>query len=100
PTKALLSNAHLVELIKQHGKRYGYTDDGKGSWDFGQMIGRSRSVAGQLNKGIEGLFRKYKVASKFGVAKVVAPGKVQIGGETVTCDSIVVATGCRPRPLP
>jgi dihydrolipoamide dehydrogenase len=98
PTKALLSNAHLVELIKQHGKRYGY--NGQGDWDFGQMIGRSRSVAGQLNKGIEGLFRKYKVASKFGVAKVVAPGKVQIGGETVTCDSIVVATGGRPRALP
>src|SRR4051812_1935777 len=93
PTKALLSNAHLVELIKQHGKRYGY--NGQGDWDFGQMIGRSRTVAGQLNKGIEGLFRKYKVASKFGVAKVVAPGKVQVGAETVTCDSIVVATGGR-----
>ena len=99
PTKALLSNAHLVELIKHHGKRFGYTGEGA-SWDFAQMIGRSRSVAGQMNKGIEGLFRKYKVASKFGAAKVVAPNKVQIGGETVTADSIVVATGGRPRPLP
>ena len=34
------------------------------------MIARSRNIAGQLNKGIEGLFRKYKVASKFGVAQV------------------------------
>ena len=67
PTKALLSNAHLVELVTKHGKRFGYR--GQGDWDFGQMIGRSRTVAGQLSKGIEGLFRKYKVASKFGVAK-------------------------------
>src|SRR6516225_3128290 len=44
PTKALLSNAHLVELISKHGKRYGY--QGEGTWDFGQMIARSRSVAG------------------------------------------------------
>ena len=44
-----------------------------------QMIGRSRAVAGKLNKGIEGLFRKYKVQSKFGVAKVVAPNTVQVG---------------------
>jgi dihydrolipoamide dehydrogenase len=98
PTKALLTNAHLVELIKDHGSHFGYSGEAK--WDFGQMIGRSRSVAGQLNKGIEGLFRKYKVNSKFGVAKVVAPHKVQVGSETVTAESIVIATGVRPRPLP
>ncbi len=98
PTKALLSNAHLVELIGRHGKRFGY--NGEGSWDFGQMIGRSRSVAGQLNKGIEGLFRKYKVASKFGVAKIVGPNTVQVGDEKVTADSIIVATGVHPRSLP
>jgi len=98
PTKALRSNAHLVELVSKHGKRFGY--NGEGSWDFGQMIGRSRTVAGQLNKGIEGLFRKYKVASKFGLAKVVGPNTVQVGDEKVTADSIIVATGVHPRALP
>lgn len=98
PTKALLSNAHLVEVIQKHGKKFGY--NGSGDWDFGAIINRSRAVAGQLNKGIEGLFRKYKVGSKFGVAKVVAPGKVQVGDETIGCDSIVIATGARPRALP
>ena len=98
PTKALLTNAHLVELIKNHGSNFGYS--GQATWDFGQIIKRSRSVAGQLNKGIEGLFRKYKVASKFGSAKIVAPHKVQVGAETVSAESIVIATGARPRPLP
>jgi len=98
PTKALLSNAHLVELIKNQGKRFGYS--GQGDWDFGQMIGRSRSVAGQLNKGIEGLFRKYKVASKFGVGRVLSPHEVQVGDQKVTAESIVIATGARPRPMP
>ena len=98
PTKALLSNAHLVEMVSKHGKRFGYS--GQGEWDFGQIIGRSRNVAGQLNKGIEGLFRKYKVASKLGVAKVIAPNQVQIGEEKVSAGSIVIATGARPRPLP
>jgi dihydrolipoamide dehydrogenase len=98
PTKALLTNAHFVELIKNHGQAFGYS--GEPRWDFGQMIGRSRSVAGTLNKGIEGLFRKYKVNSKFGTAKVVAPHTVQVGDEKVTAESIVVATGVRPRPLP
>jgi dihydrolipoamide dehydrogenase len=98
PTKALLSNAHLVELVTKHGKRFGY--GGQGEWDFGQIIGRSRNVAGQLNKGIEGLFRKYKVASKFGVAKITGPSEVQVGDEKLTAEAIIVATGARPRPLP
>ncbi|WP_435016961.1 dihydrolipoyl dehydrogenase [Tundrisphaera sp. TA3] len=98
PTKALLTNAHLVELISRHGKAFGFT--GTPGWDFGQMIARSRSVAGNLNKGIEQLFKKYKVASKFGTAKIVAPHTVQMGDEKVTAESIVVATGVRPRPLP
>jgi dihydrolipoamide dehydrogenase len=98
PTKALLTNAHLVELIKNHGTQFGYS--GEASWNFGQMIGRSRSVAGTLNKGIEGLFRKYKVGSKFGVAKVVGPHQVQVNSESISAESIVLATGVRPRPLP
>jgi dihydrolipoamide dehydrogenase len=98
PTKALLTNAHLVELIKNHGKQFGY--GGEPTWDFGQMIKRSRSVAGQLNKGIEGLFRKYKVASKQATAKVIEPHLVGINGEKVTAESILIATGVRPRPLP
>src|SRR5262245_15810164 len=98
PTKALLTNAHLVELIKNHGARFGYS--GQATWDFAQMIKRSRNVAGQLNKGIEGLFRKYKVTSKFGTAKVIARNQIQLGDEKVTAESIVLATGARPRPLP
>ncbi|GAC1464452.1 MAG: dihydrolipoyl dehydrogenase [Isosphaeraceae bacterium] len=98
PTKALLTNAHLVELIKHHGKAFGYK--GEASWDFSQMIGRSRGVASNLNKGIEGLFRKYKVKSKVGTAKVLDPHTVEAGEERVSCESIVVATGVRPRPLP
>src|SRR6059058_571737 len=68
PTKALLTNAHLVELVRGHGKAFGFT--GQASWDFNQMIARSRAVADRLNKGIAGLFRKYKVAHKLGTARV------------------------------
>jgi dihydrolipoamide dehydrogenase len=98
PTKALLTNAHLVELIKNHGPQFGYA--GQPTWDFSQMIKRSRDVANTLNKGIEGLFRKYKVASKFGTAKVIAPNTIQVNNEKITAESIVIATGVRPRPLP
>ncbi len=98
PTKALLTNAHLVELIKNHGPQFGYS--GQPTWDFAQMIKRSRNVAAQLNKGIEGLFKKYKVASKFGTARIVTPHIVQVDGQAISAESIVIATGVRPRPMP
>ncbi|MFO0951829.1 MAG: dihydrolipoyl dehydrogenase [Isosphaeraceae bacterium] len=98
PTKALLTNAHLVEMINRHGTTFGWS--GQSAWDFGKMISRSRDVTTKMNKGIESLFKKYKVASKFGTAKVVGPNTVQVGAETVTAGSILLATGVRPRALP
>ncbi len=98
PTKALLTNAHLVEMINGHGKSFGF--EGTSKWNFAQIIARSRGVASNLNKGIEGLFRKYKVTHQVGLAKVVAPHKVQVGDKTVTGGAILIATGVRPRPLP
>ncbi len=41
PTKALLTNAHLVELVKLHGKPSSATRASP-TWDFSQMIKRSR----------------------------------------------------------
>ncbi len=99
PTKALLTNAHLVEFLHHKGKDFGLTSP-EPTWDFSKMIARSRGVAGQLNKGIEGLFKKYKVDWKAGTAKVVKPGVVSIDGSSVTTGAVVVATGVRPRPLP
>jgi dihydrolipoamide dehydrogenase len=98
PTKALLTNAHLVELLANHGKAFGF--NGQASWDFAQMIARSRTVVTKMNRGIESLFKKYKVNSQIGAAKVTAPHTVQVGEQKLTAEAIVLATGVRPRPLP
>jgi dihydrolipoamide dehydrogenase len=98
PTKALLTNAHLVELIGRHGQAFGWS--GQSSWDFGQMIKRSRDVTSKMNRGIESLFRKYKVQSKIGTARLLDPHTVQVGSEKVTAGSVVLATGVRPKGLP
>lgn len=98
PTKALLANAHVVELIKDHGKEFGF--EGQAAWNFGQMIQRSRGVTTKMNRGIEMLFKKYKVEHLSGTARVIKPHTVKVGDKTVTAESILVATGVRPRSLP
>ena len=97
PTKALLTNAHLVELIKNHGKAFGYT--GQSALGLRQMIAPEPERRRQAEQGDRGAVPKYKVQSKFGVAKVVAPNTVQVGDEKVTAESIVIATGRPPAPL-
>ncbi|MEW4571176.1 dihydrolipoyl dehydrogenase [Tautonia sp. JC769] len=98
PTKALLTNAHVVELLNHNGKEFGYT--GESRWDFSQMIKRSREVTTKMNKGIEGLFRKYKVQHQQGTAKIVGPNQVKVGDKTLSAGSIVIATGVHARALP
>ena len=98
PTKALLSNAHLVETLQLHGKDFGW--NGKSSWDFAQMIKRSRNVTVKMNQGIQSLFKKYKVDHQQGEARVIKPGTVKLGDKTLKAPAIIIATGARPRPLP
>ena len=59
PTKALLKNAKVFELVK-NSKNYGI-EIGEVTVNWGKMIKRSRDVAKRLSKGIEYLMKKNKI---------------------------------------
>ncbi len=102
PTKALLKSAEVIRLVKQ-AKKYG-VNIGEHSIDFPGIIKRSRQVAGQLSKGVDFLMRKNGVETINGRGRLVAPDQLRVDtGEdeiSVSAQSIVIATGARPRPLP
>ena len=60
PSKALLSNAELMEKLA-HQDFWGLKIGGKVEIDWDKIIGRSREVAGKLNAGIGFLMKKNKV---------------------------------------
>lgn len=128
PSKALLSNAELVEKLRsqEDQKFWGVKISGEVGLDWDRIIGRSRDVAGKLNKGIEFLFKKNKITHFIGNAKLTkaatpangnkctvevqecavkeeltsapaTPGKTT---QTITADHVVVATGSVARDLP
>lgn len=74
PTKALLANAELYEKVGHEAETWGLKIR-ELSVDWGKVIGRSRDVAGKLNKGIEFLFRKNKIDHIKGNAKIVSGRK-------------------------
>ena len=103
PTKALLKNAELYHLMAHRAAEFGLKCEGL-SFDWAAVVERSRKVSNRLAGGIEFLFRKNKVDYVRGTAAIEAPGRVvalAADGSTQTLEGrdIMIATGCRARPL-
>ncbi|MFW5653740.1 MAG: FAD-dependent oxidoreductase, partial [Planctomycetota bacterium] len=112
PTKALLKNAYLYTEVSRHGDEFGLEFE-RLTVNWEKVIGRSRNVADQLNKGIHFLFKKNNVTHLDGHAVITRassgnqPCEIKLydkpGGElrdTYTADNILVATGAHARELP
>ncbi|MEO1130032.1 MAG: dihydrolipoyl dehydrogenase [Planctomycetota bacterium] len=123
PSKSLLANAELFENLS-HADDWGLSFEKIGV-DWSKVIGRSRDVAGKLNKGVAFLLKKNKVDHIEASAKIVkgkrgsSPCEIEIYDcsvteertdspveiaktprEKITADNIIVATGSVARDLP
>lgn len=124
PSKALLSNAELMDKLAER-EVWGLKLSGTIDFDWDKVIGRSRDVAAKLNKGVAFLMKKNKIEHFEASAKIVSgrkgssPCKVEIYDckvteertdapakpassprETITADSVLIATGSVARDLP
>jgi dihydrolipoamide dehydrogenase len=70
--------------------------------DIAKAVDRSRQVVDQMVKGVEFLLGKNGVTTIPGEAEFVSPKQLRVRGmdETVDADSVIIATGARPRTLP
>ena len=102
PTKALLKSAQVFKYIN-HAEDFGLNKV-EASFDFPNVVQRSRGVAEKMSKGVEFLMKKNKIDVIFGTAKVKPSKKVVVekdGAVTeYTAEHIVLATGARSRELP
>ncbi len=108
PTKALLRSAEVLDHF-QHAKEFGIKV-GSVEADFPAIIARSRGIADKVSKGIGFLFKKNKITSIAGVAKLLPKGgawkphQIEVtakdGKQIVSAKHVILATGCRARSLP
>ena len=102
PTKALLKSAQVFKYIN-HAEDFGLNKV-EASFDFPNVVQRSRGVAEKMSKGVEFLMKKNKIDVIFGTAKVKPGKKVAVekdGAVTeYTAEHSVLATGARSRELP
>lgn len=102
PTKALLKSAQVFKYIN-HAEDFGLNKPDNISFDFPNVVQRSRNVANKMSKGVEFLMKKNKIDVITGEAKVKPGKKVVVSQEDGTteyaADHIVIATGARSRVL-
>ncbi len=100
PTKSLLKNAYVLDLIKNASK-YGI-DIPEYSVNWDKVIKRSRNIAKRLSKGIEYLMNKNKI--DFINAKAILKDSHTIlindSKEEIKSDFIILATGTTQKNLP
>lgn len=98
PSKALLRNAEIVNLVK-NADEFGITADNV-TYDFSVAIDRSRRVVKRLTTGIGFLLKKNGVEHVQGTGGLAAHGNVTIdNGRTLSASNTIIATGASPRAL-
>ncbi len=103
PSKAILSSAEMYESLKE-SEHFGIKVQGL-SYDYGQVITRSREVAGRLAKGVEFLLKKNKIPLLSGTGRLDGPHQVSVHAtdqteQQIEADRILIATGSKERSLP
>jgi len=89
---------------EKHFERFG-VKVGNLSFDWDQMQKQKNDAVSGLTKGIEGLFKKNKVAYVKGWGTIKGPNEVEValldgGSQTVSAKNILIATGSEVTPLP
>lgn len=102
PTKSLLKNAEIYDTLKNHGKDFGiYTKEL--SFNFNEIIKRSRDISDKITRNVEILVKKNKVDRIKGFGKLTNKNKIDIYDngnkliDSISADRIIIATGARPR---
>lgn len=98
PTKALLYNAEVANILKE-GKKLGFSFDNL-TLDYSVAQKRSRQVSERLVKGVGFLMKKNNIDVLEGAARFKSRTELDVNGETHTAKNIIIATGAQARLMP
>jgi len=97
PSKALIEAASLYQAGKRSGT-FGMRGTDGVSVDGEAVMARVRAVRDRLVQGVVGRYHQVLDETQFisGYAKIVAPDCVEVDGERIEADAIIIATGSSP----
>lgn len=94
PTKALLHGAEFYDEAKG-AEEFGVLFDNI-TFDYDKLTAYKDKIVGRLRKGIEGLEKAHGVTVIKGFGILKNSNEIEVNGESVTADHIIIATGSSP----
>jgi dihydrolipoamide dehydrogenase len=103
PSKALIKNAEIAHVLRHEKATFGI--EGDATMAYGPTHARSRTVSGNIVKGVHFLMKKNKIEEVDGWGTLTSPTSMEVAlndGSTrrLTFDHLVLATGATTRMLP
>ena len=96
PTKTLLIAAkHFKDVLRSEDFGIVGIDASKATVDWKLLLKRKDGVVTKLVSGINMLFKKNKIDLITGNANVLNKNKIEINGDIIECDNLIVATGAQ-----
>ena len=101
PTKALLRSAEVLGELSRAAE-FGITgvDVSGAKLDMSAVIRRKQTVVSGLVSGVGGLLKGNGVTVVNGVAQLLDPHTVSVGGQTMSAANVIIATGSETKFLP
>lgn len=103
PSKALLESSRHFAFARRSLGKHGVVV-GSVNLDLDAMMKRKNQVVSRLSQGVELLFRKNKIASFTGAARLTSLRSIAVDGPERHCqlnaENILIATGSLPAALP
>ncbi|MQF98017.1 MAG: dihydrolipoyl dehydrogenase [SAR202 cluster bacterium] len=98
PSKAMLRNAEIINLMKSAGQ-FGISFNDF-SFDVNKAVSRSRRIVNRLGRGIEFLLKKNSVTHVKGRAEILTNGSILVDrDQEIAIKNIIIATGSSQRSL-
>lgn len=95
PKKVMWHAAQIAEAIHLYGPDYGF-DTTVNKFDWGKLIESRTAYIDRIHQSYERGLGNNKVDVIHGFAKFIDANTVEVNGETITADHILIATGGRP----
>lgn len=95
PKKVMWYGAQVAEAMNKYAPDYGFDVDVKG-FDFKKLVETRQKYIGNIHRSYDNNLAKNNVEVIQGYAKFVDAKTVEVNGEHITADHILIATGGRP----
>lgn len=95
PKKVMWYGAQVAEAMHKYAPDYGFDIDVKG-FDFKKLVESRQKYIGNIHRSYDNNLAKNNVEVIQGYAKFVDTKTVEVNGEHITADHILIATGGRP----